>query len=254
MKHNLILLFVSSLLILCTAACSYLPEEVDWISGVEVDETPNYISLKPTNVTNSKTGLLFYPGGLVDPHAYIRILQGLAIEGYPVVIVKVSANLAITNANKAAACKVAFPEVERWVLSGHSLGGAVACIDINKAPSEYVGLILMASYSSESSDLSDWDGTVLSLFGEKDGLATPEKIRENESLLPTGITVENLIDMPYNPTEGQTIYHQIDGGNHAQFGNYGVQDKDGIASITSAEQQTEVVDYISTFFYANDWQ
>lgn len=253
MKYNIIGC-LTSILILGITSCSYLPEKVNRISAVEVNETVNYISLERTISTNSKTGLLFYPGGLVDPHAYISLLQNLAIEGYPIVIVKVSANLAITNANKAAACKVAFPEVERWVLSGHSLGGAVACIDVNKAPSEYVGLILMGSYANESADLADWDGTVLSLMGEKDGLATAETIRAQEGFLPTGITVGNIMDMPYNPTGGQTIYHQIDGGNHAQFGAYGRQDKDGIASITLAEQHTEVVRYISSFFYANNWK
>ena len=252
MKHHLILL-LSSLFLLTATACSYLPEEVDWINGVQVDETPNYISLKPTTVTSSKTGLLFYPGGLVDPHAYIPTLQGLAVEGYTIVIVKVAANLAITSTNKAESCKANFPEIEQWVLSGHSLGGAVTCIDIHNNPLQYVGAVLMASYTNDNANLADWDGAVLSLFGEKDGLATPETIRENEGLLPTGITIEQLTDMPTNPTGGQTIYHQITGGNHAQFGSYGAQDKDGIASITRAEQHTEVVNYIRSFFNANNW-
>lgn len=252
MKHKIIL-FVSSLLLLTTTACSYLPEEIDWISGVAVDETPNYISLKPTAVTSSKTGLLFYPGGLVDPHAYIPTLQNFAVEGYTIVIVKVTANLAITNTNKAASYKADFPEIEQWVLSGHSLGGAVTCIDIHNNPSEYVGAVLMASYTNENADLSNWDGAILSLYGEKDGLATPETIKENEALLPTGINIEQLINMPTSPIVGQTIYHQIDGGNHAQFGSYGAQDKDGVASITRTEQQAEVVNYIRSFFNANNW-
>lgn len=252
MKHNIRVL-ISSLFLLAATACSYLPEEVNWISGVEVDETPDYISLKPTMVTGSKTGLLFYPGGLVDPHAYIPTLQGIAVEGYTIVIVKVTANLAITNANKAAACKAAFPEIEQWVLSGHSLGGAVTCIDIHNEPSQYVGAVLMASYTNENADLADWDGAVLSLYGELDGLATPETIQENESLLPTGINIEQLTNMPSNPTRGQTIYHQINGGNHAQFGSYGAQSGDGVASITPTEQHTEIVDYIRAFFNANNW-
>jgi hypothetical protein len=252
MKQN-ILLLLSSILIWSTTSCSYLPEEIDIISGVEIDETVDYISLKPTIITSAKTGLLFYPGGLVDPHAYIPTLQGLAVEGYPIVIVKVAANLAITSANKAESCKIAFPEVEQWVLSGHSLGGAVTCIDIHNNPSQYVGAVLMASYTNESADLVDWDGAVLSLFGKNDGLATPETIRENEALLPIGTTIDRLADMPSSSTGGQTIYHQIDGGNHAQFGSYGAQDKDGEASITPAEQHIEVVNYIRSFFNANNW-
>lgn len=252
MKYFITLL-ISSLLISATISCSYLPEEIDIVSGVELDETVNYIRLKPTGITNEKTGLIFYPGGLVDPHAYVPTLQGLAVEGYPVVIVKASANLAITNMNKAESCKVAFPEVERWVLSGHSLGGVVSCIDVHNNPSQYVGVILMASYTNEDADLSDWNGTVLSLYGSEDALATPEIISENEGVLPTGINVEQLADMPTSPTVGQTIYHQIAGGNHAQFGSYGAQSGDGEASITRTEQHAEIVNYIRSFFNANNW-
>jgi len=253
MKNNSRLYLVGILILLVVNSCSYLPEEVDWINGVQVDERSNYISLKPTTGTRFKTGLLFYPGGLVDPHAYIPSLQGLAVEGYTIVILKVSANLAITNRNKAASYKVHFPEVEQWVLAGHSLGGVVSCMDIYDNPSEYVGAILMASYNDGSADLSDWDGAVLSLFGSEDRLATVESIRANEDLLPRGINIERLVDMPTSPTGGQTIYHQIDGGNHAQFGSYGAQSEDGTASITRAAQQTAIVNYIRSFFNANDW-
>ena len=34
----------------------------------------------------------------------------------------------------------------------------------------------------------------------------------------------------------------IDGGNHAQFGNYGAQDGDGKADITAEQQQRETCD------------
>jgi len=36
----------------------------------------------------------------------------------------------------------------------------------------------------------------------------------------------------------------IQGGNHAQFGNYGKQDGDGIAGISSDEQQHSTVELI----------
>ena len=40
---------------------------------------------------------------------------------------------------------------------------------------------------------------------------------------------------------------KIDGGNHGQFGNYGQQKGDGIATISSEEQQGESVQYIISF-------
>ena len=38
--------------------------------------------------------------------------------------------------------------------------------------------------------------------------------------------------------------YRIEGGNHAQFGNYGVQKGDGAAAITGPEQQQSTVDFI----------
>lgn len=37
---------------------------------------------------------------------------------------------------------------------------------------------------------------------------------------------------------GNTVYTPVNGGNHAQFGSYGPQKGDGIATITEEEQQT----------------
>jgi hypothetical protein len=34
----------------------------------------------------------------------------------------------------------------------------------------------------------------------------------------------------------------IQGGNHAQFGNYGLQPGDGIATISTADQQRQAAD------------
>ena len=40
----------------------------------------------------------------------------------------------------------------------------------------------------------------------------------------------------------------IDGGNHAQFGDYGEQDGDGKATITPEEQQRQTAEEIVNFF------
>jgi len=40
----------------------------------------------------------------------------------------------------------------------------------------------------------------------------------------------------------------IEGGNHAQFGNYGVQKGDGKATVTAEEQQDRAIQAISAFF------
>ena len=39
-----------------------------------------------------------------------------------------------------------------------------------------------------------------------------------------------------------TIMQVIQGGNHAQFGNYGLQPGDGTATISAADQQRQAAD------------
>lgn len=53
-------------------------------------------------------------------------------------------------------------------------------------------------------------------------------------------SVEDHIDYTENIVE-------IEGGNHAQFGNYGPQKGDLPATISAAEQQAQTVDAISDF-------
>lgn len=231
-------------------ACSYLPEEYIALDSINIEETPNYIALTPAETTAKQVGILFYPGGLVDPHAYIPMFQNIVNEqNHPIVILKVAANLAITNTSKGINAQSDFEEITDWVIGGHSLGGAVAGIDVSNNPDEYKGLFLLGAYTT--SDLSDWNGAALSLYGEFDELLDQEKFLENESNLPTRFDVATLNDIPDTLTTQQTIYHEIKGGNHAYFGNYGEQEGDGTATINRTEQQAEVAQYLQKFLEVN---
>lgn len=87
------------------------------------------------------------------------------------------------------------------------------------------GLILWAAYPAESNDLSGSGFPVLSIIANRDGLATLEKYKAAA---------------PYLPAD--TMWVEIDGGNHAQFGSYGPQNGDLEATITVEEQQRQIVD------------
>ncbi len=41
--------------------------------------------------------------------------------------------------------------------------------------------------------------------------------------------------------------HMLDGGNHAQFGDYGAQKGDGTATMTAEEQLAQTVQLLQTF-------
>jgi pimeloyl-ACP methyl ester carboxylesterase len=233
-------------------ACSALPEDLTISTLVEVKETAHYIRLMPKNENQATTGIVFYPGGLVDAHAYIAPLQELVAEGYPVLIIKVTGNLAIFDAGKAAQFREQLP-VERWIIGGHSLGGVIASYDVRDAPSAYAGLFIWASFSGEAADLSNWEGAVLSLSGEKDGLTLATDIEENKAYLPSPIVVQDIASFPTASTRGNTIYHEIQGGNHAQFGSYGEQNGDGVATISKQEQQDQIITFMRAFLQANQW-
>lgn len=49
----------------------------------------------------------------------------------------------------------------------------------------------------------------------------------------------------YRPDQYQEVV--IDGGNHAQFGNYGIQKGDGTSGISALQQQEEAAAAIASF-------
>ncbi len=89
-------------------------------------------------------GLIYYPGGLVDPEAYAVTAQGIADAGYLVVIPKMPLNLAFTGINRADRIRADFPEIESWVIGGHSLGGAMAAEYAKNHEDSLDGLIMYA--------------------------------------------------------------------------------------------------------------
>jgi hypothetical protein len=188
-----------------------------------------WLTFSPTE-TDPTTGFIFYPGGRVDYRAYAPAARQIAELGYLVVIVPMPLNLAVFDPNAAEAVMAAYPEIEHWVIGGHSLGGAMAANFAHNRPGTVDGLVLWASYPAESDDLSQSDLSVLSVSGTHDGLSTPEKIDASRVLLPS-----------------DTEYAPIEGGNHAQFGWYGEQNGDNPAAISRQEQQTQIVDATAAF-------
>lgn len=194
---------------------------------VTVSENNNYIIFKPTG--KIEAGIIFYPGGQVDPEAYAPLLKKLASSGYYCVLTKMPCNLAIFD--KDAADKIRNDtelDIDRWYLAGHSLGGWAAGSYIADHCSEYEGLILLAGYVTD--DISNSNLKVLSLYGENDGVMNRERYATSKNNLPIDTTV--------------TV---IPGGNHAYFGCYGEQKGDGEALISNEEQIVTTVSLIDEF-------
>jgi pimeloyl-ACP methyl ester carboxylesterase len=200
-------------------------------SSVTVVDTPTQVALIPS-ADVAATGFLFQPGAKVDARAYVSALRPVALAGHVVVIAKQPLGIAFLATNALDSARSEFPDVTKWVVGGHSLGGTVAALQAAGArvqssdsgsPSvaPIVGLVLFASYPA--ADMSDSNMPVLSLSGEKDGLSTPDAIVASRPNLPSA-----------------TTFIEIPGANHASFGDYGIQFGDGVATASLANAHAAI--------------
>jgi len=184
----------------------------------------DWLVFTPANAT-PKTGLILYPGGRVDPRAYAPHAQAIAAGGFKVIIVPMPLNFAFLGINQASQVIEAFPEINQWAVGGHSLGGAMAA-EFTASHSQTIdGLVLWASYPAENTDLSTLKIEAISIYATNDGLASPEEVRSAQPRLPV-----------------ETQFIEITGGNHAGFGWYGNQNRDGELEILKSTQQNQVVE------------
>ena len=190
-------------------------------SGVDELLAKNNIQVE-NNVTiiapnNSKNiGLIFYPGGKVEAKAYLPLLEKISEEGITCYLVKMPFNLAIFDINAATKIIEENTKINKWYLAGHSLGGAMASSYAKNNHSKLDGLILLGAYP-----INDAPVDTLCLYGSFDIALDQSKLDK----------VSNK--------------HEIIGGNHAYFGNYGKQKGDGTATITRDKQQEITVNKIN---------
>jgi dienelactone hydrolase len=189
--------------------------------AVAVSEANGHVEFTPTAAPPT-TGFIFYPGGKVEPAAYARSAQAIAAAGYLVAIVPMPLNLAVLNANGADAVIENHPEIEHWVIGGHSLGGAMAGQYADQHPDAVDGVAFWAAFPN--GDLSDQpDLATLSVYGTLDGGAERFTSEETRATLPA-----------------DTMFMTVEGGNHEQMGDYTGQPNDPPATISRDEQQAQV--------------
>lgn len=210
--------------------------EADGIAAAEadaritVDDEGDVVVLRPTaeaTTTLAGRGIVFFAGARVDAAAYVATFRDVAAAGATVVLVRPTLNLAIVELRPLSTFTDAAPDVDAWSVGGHSMGGVRAC---TYAEDDAVqALVLLASYCSLG-DLSGRDDlTVLSLTGSRDGVLRQDAADDARDLLPSDAT-----------------FVELEGVNHAQFGDYGAQPGDDEATISDdaahAEIATTIVD------------
>ncbi|WP_404449455.1 alpha/beta hydrolase [Sutcliffiella horikoshii] len=220
------------------AACLFLiatpyklmnQESMESTDKVTVTENSGWISFFPFE-EKEEAGIIFYPGGRVEAAAYAPLGKMMAEQGVPFIIAKMPLHLAVLNWDKADKIIKKYEDRE-WIVAGHSLGGAMAAKYVKNNPDKVAGLILMAAYPSEDDDLTSFKGEVITFEAQLDGVIDEEKLTKADSRLPS-----------------QTYTFILQGGNHSQFGDYGLQKGDNEAGIPKEEQWKRIVQGIVRSF------
>ena len=159
-------------------ALAAVADEDGTADGVEVRTLPSGdIAFVPDSPV---AGLVFYPGGKVQPEAYGPLMQQCAQRGILCVLLKPTFNLAIIDMDAASGVTAQFPNVTKWVIAGHSMGGVAAADYASRYADEFDASAFLAAYPAV--DLSDFGGKVLSIVGSNDGVLSREKYEQADDL------------------------------------------------------------------------
>ncbi|MCR5137614.1 MAG: alpha/beta hydrolase [Oscillospiraceae bacterium] len=221
-------LILASVIILSAAAFLIYAEQYSHAdesaySALDSDET---VSVEQTEYgwffdgPSETDALIFYPGAKIEEEAYAPLLRLFAEQGMDVCLVRMPFRFAFFDLDKADQV-MSQHAYTRWYIGGHSLGGAMAARYAPGHSSELAGVVLLAAYPTVSLK----DGLrVITIYGSEDRILNRTRLAEGRRFLPA-----------------DSAEYVIEGGNHAQFGSYGMQKGDGTARISPEEQQHRTV-------------
>jgi pimeloyl-ACP methyl ester carboxylesterase len=192
---------------------------------VTVQSTRDALAFLPRAEVGS-SGLLFIVGAGVAAEAYAPLLRPLAEKGHPVFVVRLPYRIAPLERHKEIAVGRVHTilegnaRIKKWVIAGHSLGGALACRIAAESLETVTAVVLIGTSHPKTIDLSQSRIQITKVYATNDGIATVQMINATRSFLPPN-----------------TRWVEIEGGNHSQFAHYGHQLFDGSATISRAQQQ-----------------
>jgi pimeloyl-ACP methyl ester carboxylesterase len=202
--------------------------------AVEVSERQGDLQFMAREAT-SRERVLLLPGCPVEPAAYAPLARALAAGGLTTSIMKIPFRCA-PLAQHVPALQARVVEVQqrcpecRWTLAGHSRGATHALDLVAAMPQRFARLVIMGSTHPRERDFSHLTLPVMKIVATDDGVAPRADSEGNRRLLPAS-----------------TRWEVIQGGNHAQFGYYGIQLFDGWATISREEQHARIVGLLRSF-------
>ncbi len=179
---------------------------------------------------DSNVGFILFAGAKADEASYSYIAELLNDEGYTVIIPKQLFHLIVFGSGHGIEIMDEHPEIDSWILIGHSMGGWAISRIADKEPDKIIGIAFLATYATR--DLSDLPFPAIRISAENDGIMNNERMDSRADRLPEG-----------------SVSITLEGANHRGFGGYSSPfPGDGEASITWQEQNEEVVSLILDFY------
>lgn len=198
---------------------------------VVVSDEDGVLSLLPADVSPTR-GVVFYPGARVEREAYAATWSPIVAEtGIAVFIPGMPINLAVLDEDRVESVRAAHPEIDTWVLGGHSMGGFAALDRVVATGGDgFEGLILWAAGAPPRDEPVVLEIPVLTVAGELDDVIPLDAMERGGARLGERAA---LVVVP--------------GMTHGQFGRYGASVvADGRSDEeTLAELVTAVVDFLA---------
>ncbi len=199
-------------------------------AAVAVEEQGDWLIMRPQNQTPT-TGMIVYPGAYCDIRGYAPILKEVARAGYLVVGVSMPFYFSIFAPFSADDVREAFPDIERWVIAGHSMGGAMAGVYAADNQDNLAGLIFWDAYPPESSSLADSTLPITHVHRATLQGAPPQKFEDMRHLFPA--------DSVWIPVPGgiHMYFGSFDGGAYEELWEPKISEQAQIDMITAATLQ-----------------
>lgn len=204
------------------------------------------------------SGLVLFPGALLEHRAYGVIAAKLAAEGMVVLVpncepARLPTSVLGANAKWVVETLAKIKDkhhvtVQEWSVGGHSLGGHAAAAMIDKISDDVTSkLVMWGVYSLSGLNLKNSTAQILLVTASEDGFGFPnDGIKKKDLFQKLPPRVHSLDDS----TASTTFWYEIEGGNHAGFANYGPQNfskPDRNRTIPLDEQHRQIVQVVSRF-------
>lgn len=202
-------------------------KHLPFITMTDSDDMISFVS----DTSSVLPQVLFYPGGMVQPKAYVPLASQLAAEGYDVHIIKMPFRMANNGYQEILSLFDLNDPNRTYYLGGHSQGAKMAAQFVYEYPNLIDALFLLGTSHPRDIDMSHINIPTIKIYAEHDGLASVPEVMENKGKMPSG-----------------SILTEIGGANHSQFGYFGSLIMDESADISREQQHEETVRIVADFW------